>query len=113
MIQSKRSQPTWWSLYILVLILIGLLFLFHTLAPSSGWRTFLELGVVIGGYGLIAWWLETHTTTLLDRSAIETHATELALEDIPTPQLRQVRCQFYVAADPAIIYGEPERAMFQ
>ncbi|MFN8456620.1 MAG: hypothetical protein U0401_18460 [Anaerolineae bacterium] len=113
MIQAKCTQPKWWWLYILALLVVGVLFLIHYLTPSSGWRTFLEIGVVIGGYGLISWWLETHSISLLDRSAIDASIAQLAQEEEFTLPLPQVRCQFYVAGDPAIIYGEPERAMFQ
>jgi hypothetical protein len=71
MTKQKHARSTWWSLYTAVLIIIGVLILAHRLAPSPGWRTFLDVGVVIVGYALITWWLETHPFSLLDEPMFE------------------------------------------
>jgi len=110
MVKQKRSRQTWWPLYVWVLMIAGLLILAHRIAPSPGWRTFLEIGVVVVGYGLIALWLETHSTALLDRPAAEADspAVESPLGEIPSPLSSGVRVHFYVASDPALIYSMPE-----
>jgi hypothetical protein len=56
MAQSKPGQPTWWLLFMLAPLMLGLLMLAHRLAPSPGWREFLEVGVVFFIYGLVALW---------------------------------------------------------
>jgi hypothetical protein len=110
MAKQKRSQRTWLPLYALALIMVGLLFLAHQLAPSSGWRAFLDVGIVMVDYGLMAWWLETHPNVSLNGPAAESDnpATESPPLELPASLSSRVRVHFYVHADPAIIYGEPE-----
>lgn len=102
---TKHTRQTWWPVYTLALIMMGLLFLAHRVAPSPGWRTFLDVGIVVTGYGLIGVWLETHSGLLLDRPSTEA--------DIPVTELPQLerpatlRYQFYVKADLPIIYERP------
>jgi hypothetical protein len=110
MAKQKRSRQTWWTLYALVLMMAGLLFLAHRLAPSPGWRIFLEVGVVVVSYGLIALWLETHPDVLPPRPSAEadSQALKSAELEIPDPLSSHVQRQFYIGSDPAIIYGESE-----
>ena len=57
---QKHSKPTaWWPLYLITLTMIGLLALAHNLAPSSGWDKFLDISILIVGYGLLDWWLRS------------------------------------------------------
>jgi hypothetical protein len=73
----------------------------------------LDVGIVIFGYGLMALWLETHNTALLDQPSAEAASPadqSPHLEEIPPPLSTHVRCYFYVGSDPAIIYGGPEQA---
>jgi hypothetical protein len=112
MIKQKRTRQTWWPMYALGLLMIGLLFLAHRLAPSPGWRTFLEIGVVIMGYGLIALWLETRSDELQFSPSAQADSSgdrwpEL---EISSPRLFHIQYHFYVASDPAIIYGGPEHS---
>ena len=106
MAKQKRSRQTWWSLYALVLIMAGLLILAHRLAPSPGWRTFFEIGVVVLGYSLIALWLETHSTALLDWPSTE--ADDPAVKSLQGDMSSLLSSQFYADSDPAIIDGMPE-----
>lgn len=113
MAKQKPARQIWWPLAVLALIMIGLVFLAHRVAPSPGWRTFLDVGIVIFGYGLMALWLETHNTALLDQPSAEADSPadqSPHLEEIPPPLSAHVRYSFYVGSDPAIIYGEPEQA---
>jgi hypothetical protein len=111
MAKQKRSRQSWWPLSALGLMMVGLLILAHRLAPSPGWRIFLEVGVVVLGYGLMALWLETHATMLLDRPAAEADspAVESPQVEVPAPLSSHVRRHFYVGSDPALIYGRPEQ----
>jgi hypothetical protein len=112
MAKQKHSRQIWWPLVALALIMIGLVFLAHRVAPSSSWRTFLDVGIVVFGYGLMALWLETHSTILLHRPRVETDkpADKLPQLEIPSQPSARVRCYFFVGSDPAIIYGGPEQA---
>jgi hypothetical protein len=112
MAKQKRSQQIWWPLVALALIMIGLLFLAHRAAPSPSWRTFLDVGIVVFGYGLMALWLETHNTALLHQPSAEADSpTDKSPQlEIPSLSSAHVRCYFYVGSDSVIIYGGPERA---
>jgi hypothetical protein len=112
MVKQKRSRPIWWQLDALALMTVGLLFLAHRFAPSPGWRTFLEVGVVVVGYGLIILWLETHPNVLLRRPAAEADSPAVQspqVEIISSPLSSQLRCHFYVGSDPVIIYDISEQ----
>jgi hypothetical protein len=111
MTQPKRSRQPWGRLYLLALMMIGLLFLAHRLAPSPGWRTFLEIGVVVIGYGLIIVWLEIHPDMLLSRLPDETDnpAVEPAQVETPAPEPASARYRLYAGYRPALIYGGPEQ----
>jgi hypothetical protein len=91
-------------------MLAGLLFLAHRLAPSPGWRTFLDVGALVFGYGSIALWLETHPTTLLHRPAIgdDSRVVQSPQLELPAPLSSPVKYHFYVGSDPAIVYSMPE-----
>ncbi len=110
MAKQKRSQQTWWPVYALALLMAGLLILAHRLAPSPGWRTFLDVGVLVIGYSSISLWLEKHPEVLLDRPSTETDSPEVMAPELemPSPLLSHVQLHFYVYSDPVIIYGEPE-----
>lgn len=110
MAKQKHAQQTWWQLGAGVFIMVGLLILAHRLAPSLGWRIFLEMGVVVAGYGLIMLWLGTHSAALLDRQAgeIDSRAIDLLEKERSAPQSSQVQVHFYVYSDPAIVYDMPE-----
>jgi hypothetical protein len=110
MAKQKRSGQTWWPLYVLALIMVGLLFLAHRLAPSPGWRTFLDVGIVMVDYGLIVWWLETHPNVSLNRPSAGANSQAESPElEIPPALASRGRIYFYVHNDPALIYGEPEQ----
>jgi hypothetical protein len=88
----------------------GLLILAHRLAPSPGWRTFLEIGVVVVGYGSMALWLGAPPDVLLGESSVDAdNPTVRSSEwETPTPLASSTRCQFCIDSDPAIIYDEPD-----
>lgn len=112
MSRQKLSRPSWWPLYTLGLIIGGALFLAHSIAPSPGWRTFLDVGIVLVGFGLITRWLETHPNEMLDHSAVEIYrqAIEAAQLDLPAPSASSIQVHFYVYSDPAITYEVPEHS---
>jgi len=94
----------------LVLMMIGLLFLAPHLAPSLGWVTFLEIIIVVVGYGLIMGWLKTHPNLLAPQSPAEVddRAVKSPQVELLSAGPPQVRYEFYVGSDPALIYGRPE-----
>ncbi len=108
--KQKHSQQTWWQVVILVLVMIGLLILAHRVAPSTGWRIFLEIGVVVVSYGLITLWLNTHATVLLDReyAQYDSRAIELLDREMSTPPSSHVQVHFHVHSAPDLIYDMPE-----
>lgn len=108
--KQKHSQQSWWSVGVLVLFMVGLLILAHRVAPSTGWRIFLESGVVIAGYGLIMLWLNTHPAGLLDRDYAEfdSQSIELLEREMSAAPSSPVQVQFYVHSAPPIIYHMPE-----
>jgi hypothetical protein len=110
MVKQKRSRQSWWPVYALALMMAGLLILAHHLAPSPGWRHFLEVGVLVVGYSSMSLWLEKHPSVLLDRPSVEVDspAVKSPLGEMPSPLSSHVRVHFYVASDPAIIYDMPE-----
>ncbi|MEW5956785.1 MAG: hypothetical protein AB1801_03605 [Chloroflexota bacterium] len=110
MAKQKRSRQTWWPLDVLALMMIGLLFLVHRLAPSPGWRAFLEVGVVVVGYGLIALWLETHPNISLPRPPVEEDSLVVQWPELEMSASLSdpVRRQVYIGSDLAIIEDEPE-----
>jgi hypothetical protein len=105
MAKQKRSRQTWWTLYALVLMMGGLLFWAHRLAPSPGWRIFLEVGAVVVGYSLIALWLETHPDVLPPRPSAKADSQALKSPEleIPDPLLSHIQHQFYIGSDSATI----------
>ncbi len=107
--KQKHSQQPWWQLGVLVLVMVGLLILAHRVAPSTGWRIFLESGVVIAGYGLIMVWLNTHPAGLLDRDCAEfdSQSIELLEREMSAAPSAHVQVQFYAHSAPAIIYDMP------
>lgn len=112
MIKQKHSRQSWWPLYMLALFMIGILFLAHRMVPSPGWRTLLQIGVVVGGYGLIALWLEITSSASLVQPPTETdHLVSQGPEwEILPPSPAHVRYQFYVDSVPVIIVGGPEQS---
>ncbi|MBE7550323.1 MAG: hypothetical protein HS126_04505 [Anaerolineales bacterium] len=107
MLKQKHSRQSWWPVYVLAFVMAGFLFLAHRLAPSPGWRISLDIGIVLGGYSLIMFWLETSSTPLVDRSAVETDDRSVKMpevEVIPFPLSTHVQCHFYVGSVPAIDY---------
>jgi hypothetical protein len=84
----------------------GFLILAHHLAPSPGWRTFLEIGVVVVGYGSMALWLGAHPDVLLGESSVESDspAVEPSQRETLLPLSPDSQYQFHVDADRAIIY---------
>jgi hypothetical protein len=110
MTKQNRSRQSWWPLYTLALMMVGLLFLAHYVAPSPGWRTFLEIGIVIVGYGLMVLWLNTHPAVLLDEPSAEAYSPTVKSSQLqdPAPMSSQARRQVYADSDPAIINGGPE-----
>jgi|GEM_PF-3883145 len=110
MTKQKHAQQTWWQLGGVVIIMVGLLILAHRLAPSPGWRIFLEMGVVAAGYGSIMLWLDTHSTALLDRQSakIDSQAIEQLERERSAPLSSQVQVHFYVYSGRDIVYNLPE-----
>jgi hypothetical protein len=110
MTKRKRSRQPWWQLDGLMLMMVGFLFFAHHLVSSPGWRTFLEVGVLGVGFGLMAWWLETHPNLGQQRSSVEVGSSVVKrpMWEISDLLSSHVQVHFYVYSDPAIIYGEPE-----
>jgi len=55
--QKHSKHIPWWQMYAIVLLMIGLLLLAHYVAPSPGWDKFLDISILVLGYGLLDWWV--------------------------------------------------------
>jgi hypothetical protein len=58
------EKPTWWLLYTIGLLLLGLLALVELFVPTGGLRGVLEITVVIATFGLMAQWLRRNRVAL-------------------------------------------------
>jgi hypothetical protein len=109
--KQKHALQIWWPVYATVLVMIGLLALAYYVAPSPGWRTFLDIGVLVIGMGLIMMWLESHPTELLYQPPAEVGSSTVKSSQVETPAY--VQYEFYVASDPPLIYGGPDHSTGQ
>ncbi len=53
---ARDRRPTWWLLYAISLLLIGLLGLVEATVPGAGVREALEIPVVVLVFGLMVGW---------------------------------------------------------
>lgn len=105
MAKQKHSQQSWWQVGVLALIMIGLLFLAHRVAPSPGWRTFLDIGVVVVSYGSVIFWTKSHSTEFLDQRSVGIDCQGIEPTEGEMPSLTTPPIQFCVGSDPAITDG--------
>jgi hypothetical protein len=107
--KQKRTLQIWWPVYAEVLVMIGLLVLTHYVAPSPSWRTFLDIGLLVIGPGLMMMWLESHPAPLLDQPPTEAESSivKLSPSEVISPTSSPVQYEFYVGSDSPIIYGGP------
>ncbi|MCL4300020.1 MAG: hypothetical protein KJ077_30080 [Anaerolineae bacterium] len=85
------------------------MFLAHQLAPSPGWRHFLQVGILVVGYSSLWLWLEKYPGVLLDRASAEADSQAESPELQMLSQLSpRVQVHFYVYSDPVLIYTQPE-----
>jgi len=81
MTKQMRFWVTWGPVYALALLMVGLMFLAQSIAPLADWLAYLDIGLVVVGYGLIAAWLNAHPDGLLDQTS--TGANEYPVSDWP------------------------------
>jgi ABC-type nickel/cobalt efflux system permease component RcnA len=63
--EAKRSpKPTWWPLYVLMILLIGLIALVEATVAERGPRVVLESFVVIALFGMMWWWLRSNRVAM-------------------------------------------------
>jgi hypothetical protein len=58
--QKHSKHTSWWQMYVIVLLMVGLLLLAHYLAPSPGLDKFLDIGILVLGYVVLDWWLRSN-----------------------------------------------------
>jgi hypothetical protein len=56
--------PTWWFLYLMGLLLVGLAVLIEATVPGDGLRSVLELAVVVLIFGLVATWVRRNRVAI-------------------------------------------------
>lgn len=105
MAKRRHSRQSWWQVAVLILIMIGLLFLAHQVAPSPGWRTFLDLGVVVVSYGLTLFWTKSHSPEFLDQRSVGVDSLGIEPTEGEMPALTTPPIQFHMGSDPAITGG--------
>jgi hypothetical protein len=110
MVKQKISRQSWWPVYILVLMIVGLLFLAPHVAPAPGWCTFLEIVIVIVDYGLIMGWLETHPNLLAPQPPAEAGnpAVKSPHVEMLSAGSPHIRYEFYAGSDQVLFFEEPE-----
>jgi hypothetical protein len=64
-IMDSNERPSWWLCYLIGALMIGLLVLDYSASLSDGWHTIFACCIVLGCYGLIAWWLRADHAALL------------------------------------------------
>ena len=58
--QKPSKHTSWWQMYGIALLMVGLLALAQYVAPSPGWNKFLDIGILGLGYILMDWWLRSN-----------------------------------------------------
>jgi hypothetical protein len=74
---ATDRQPVWWLLYTLVPLMGGLLVLEHEVSLSPPGHKFMQIGIVVGIYGLVWLWLRANMLVLL-RAAYNAHGKTYA-----------------------------------
>lgn len=100
MAKQRYSQQSWWQVGGLTLIMIALLLLAHWVAPSPGWRTFLDVGVVVVSYGLMIVWSKSHSPELLDPRSVGIDSQGIEPTEGAMPALTTPPIQFHLDSDP-------------
>jgi hypothetical protein len=62
---SQSARPKWWRLYGIAALLVGLFVLEGRLPLTGAEHEIFEIGLLLGGYGLIWWWLNANYSALL------------------------------------------------
>ncbi len=68
---KKHRRFDYLVLDLLVLSLVGALLLVHQFHLAAGWERTLQIGVVLAGFGLIAWWCERHPVIFDDPAPVD------------------------------------------
>lgn len=61
---GRISRPTWWLLYMFVLVTVGLLVLEHQASLSATGHRLAEVGIALVGFGLILLWFNANDARL-------------------------------------------------
>jgi hypothetical protein len=61
---DKKEKPSWWLCYLIWALMISLLAIDYWIPAPHAVHTLLACGIVLGCYGLIAWWLRANRSAL-------------------------------------------------
>lgn len=61
----KHPRPSWWLLYLLLPLMIGLLYLESQTPWTAGWHRAAQIGIVLITYDLVWLWLRANEGALL------------------------------------------------
>ena len=66
MYRSRRQsrKPSWWLLYLLVPLVVGLFLMVDSVAIPSGWRPAAQIAVLLLVFALVYAWLERNSVAL-------------------------------------------------
>jgi hypothetical protein len=62
--ELRGPQPTWWLLYVIAGLLVGIVGLLEIFVDAGPLRKILEAFAVVGGFGFIALWRRSNRIAL-------------------------------------------------
>jgi hypothetical protein len=89
-------MPKRWPLYLLYALMVLLLFVQAPLRIATGWHQLLEVSIVGGALGLMAWWTRRNAP-VLEEEALRRSVMERARER--QVRLTAVQCAYLVAQE--------------
>jgi hypothetical protein len=82
--------------------MVGLLIEVHRLAPSPGWRSVLEIAVLLFSYGLMAIWLGRNSAALIEDKADHAYTNIIIVEALPLSALPSPASVYEEAKSPTL-----------
>src|SRR5512147_911761 len=82
----STARPKWWQLYLIFPLLLVLFILEHQLKVSTRGHQVFQIGIILGVYGLIYWWIKANSVAL-SRMDREQYCPRVLILQVPPPLL--------------------------